>query len=391
MAVTFPLAVIVFDLTIGRWGRRDDGAEAGAADAEAAAPLGAFLRPRLRAYAALVAVTVVFLAVRELALHHVQNREGLLYFHGRETMTIAATMLQTLLVYGRLLVAPFGLVYDYGGTMPYLDSILAPRAVTGLAFVVLALCFALYLQRRRPATAFALVFFFAALLPVMNIVPTMTLMAERFLYIPSIALSVIVADVLAMAWSTRTRGALMAAAVVVAAAFGWMTHDRNDDWHDNTTLYLSAEGRTGTTLNVNLANLYARGGDLDRAEELYNEALEINPDAMNAHLNKGVLYMERYTRAKRAADQLEERGGYEAADSMRRMAEKHAAVSLDHLGRARAIDPLSPDPLYVLYKLSRLRGDLHECLRLLEEIQKVQPGYRDTDRLLQALKKRLNG
>jgi len=389
MAVTFPVAVILFDLTIGRRGRRDEAT----ADASAveAVPLGAHLRSRLRVYAALVAVTVVFLVVRELALHNVPNREGLLYFHGRETMTIVATMLQTLIVYGRLLVAPFGLVYDYGGTMPYADSVLAPRAIAGLAFLVLGLGFALYLRNRRPAAAFALVFFFVTLLPVMNIVPTMTLMSERFLYIPSIALSVIVADILAAAWKARARSALVTAAVVVAAVFGLMTHDRNDDWHDNTTLFKSAEGRTGTKLNVHLGNIFARNGDFDRAEELYDEALEINPNARNAHLIRGALYTSRFARATQAAAQLEERGSYEAADSMRRLAEKHAATALEHLGRAREIDPLSPEPLFTLYELSRLRGDLHECVRLLEEIQKIQPGYRQTDRLLQAIKERLNG
>jgi len=392
MAVTFPVAVILYDLTIGRWGRRDEGAAAGAE----VAPLGAHLRTNLRAYAALIGVTIVFLVVRELALYHVPDREGLLYFHGRDAMTVAATMLQTLLVYGRLLVAPFGLVYDYGGTMPYVDSLLAPRALAGLAFLVLGLGFAHYLRSRRPASAFAIVFFFTALLPVMNIVPTMTLMAERFLYIPSIALAVIVADILAAWWSSGARraglrNALVAAAVVMAAIFGWMTHDRNNDWHDNTTLFLSAEGKTGTTINVNRANIYARNGELDRAEALYNEALQLNPDAMNAHLNMGVLFTQRYGLASQTAAKLEEGGNYAAADAMRRIADRHSAAALENLGRAREIDNLSPDPLFVLYQLSRRRGDLQECVRLLEEIQKVQPGYRDTDRLLQALKARLNG
>jgi hypothetical protein len=112
---------------------------------------------------------------------------------------------------------------------------------------------------------------------------------------------------------------------------------------------------------------------------------------MNAHLNLGLLNTKRFERTKLAADRFEEQGNFEAADSMRTLAEKHAAVALEHLGRAREIDSLSPDPLFVLYELSRLRGDLHECVRLLEEIQKVQPGYRQTDRLLQALKERLNG
>ncbi len=350
MAVTFPIAAVLFDMTIGR---------------ESRAPL----RSRLFGYAALFGLTVLFVLFREYALRHVIERETYHYFYGKGAITVAASMFQTVPVYARLLFVPVGLLYHYNGTMPFQETLLSGFALGGLVFTAAAGAAALFLMRKLPVIAFCALFFFLALLPVMNIVPTMSLMAERFLYIPSLLVAVLAAWALSAARREKTRRLFMAAAWVVVVLFSTLTVCRNRVWENNETLYFSAEGTSGTSINVNLGNHYARKGNLDKAETLLLEALSIREETINAHLNLGVLYTQS--------------GVMNKGNERERFFEKAA----QHLERALSLDPSSPDPLYALATLGHRRNRKEEAVRYLEELQKVRPGHLGSDKLLEKLKK----
>lgn len=370
MAVTFPVAVILYDLTVGRNG---------------APPL----KKRLLIYAGLAALTAVFLVWREIALSHVAGRETYNYFYGKDWVTTAATMLQTLPVYARLLVEPFDLLYHYNGVLPFADSFLAGGALTGLGLLVLSLAVAIACARRGPAVTFALGFFFLALLPVMNIVPTFSLMAERFLYIPSIALSVLIAALLARkvkspAWGTAAITVACWVAIVLGA---YLTHERNPDWTSNDNLYLSAAGHRGSKLSVNLGLYYARHDDEARAEALIREAIAIKEETMHAWLNLGVLYMNKAENATNASARYTRQAQPDRADRCRQEALKFTVEAKEYLERAHEIDPLSPSPLYVLAVASQKLGAIRTSIEYLEEFLELKPGSRKAAALLSKLRK----
>jgi protein O-mannosyl-transferase len=381
MAVTFPVAALLYDVILGRGGK-------------------AGLKQRVRALAGLAGLTILFLAVREVALHHVPGGGTHNYFYGESFVVTAATMAQTLPVYAGLLVWPADLVYHYNGVLPFQDSFAAGPVAAALGFVLLTLAAAIFLRRRRPVVAFSIFFFYLALTPVLNIVPTMTLLAERFLTIPSLALSLLVADLITARWSKGVRAGILLGLGAVVVLFGVMTHSRSGDWRDNETLYLSAEGKPGTVINVNLGNHYARKaghygrkGDfkkaetmLGRAEAFFRKALDAREGSQSAHLNLGVLFLQKGERSADAAAERENRGDLTGADRLCSLAEGDFDRARKHLDRALALNPASADTLYTLAALCLKRGVREESIRFLEELQEVSPGYRGTDVLLEKMK-----
>lgn len=121
---------------------------------------------------------------------------------------------------------------------------------------------------------FFITFFFATLAPTANIVILIgTIMAERFMYLPSIALAGCLAiGIFAAARRLAPAKSQLAGAVAVAAialAFSARTFTRNFDWENESTLWSASLGSAPNSFKVHLsvarAELDLPKPDLDRA------------------------------------------------------------------------------------------------------------------------------
>jgi hypothetical protein len=124
------------------------------------------------------------------------------------------------------------------------EAWLAVAAVTGCAAAVVA---AIVWYRSKPAVFFFIAFFFVALAPTSNLVILIgTIMAERFLYMPSIALAALLVVAVFQAGDRYTararfrRWAPWAVIGVVCAVCAARTYARNFDWRDEVSLWDSA-------------------------------------------------------------------------------------------------------------------------------------------------------
>lgn len=106
-------------------------------------------------------------------------------------------------------------------------------------------------RRRHVLYAWGVLFFFLMLLPVSNlVVPIGSIMAERFLYLPSIGFCLVAALALVPAGRALARAALpesrwrglagLAVPVLAVTALAVRTQIRNADWHSELTLWKSA-------------------------------------------------------------------------------------------------------------------------------------------------------
>lgn len=144
--------------------------------------------------------------------------------------------LTALAVLGRylwLMLWPAHLSADYSyAQIPMASGSLADWAAW-LA-VAAALTSAALLFRRNRAAAFWLLFAFINVAPVANLLfPIGTIMAERFLYVPSLA----VCTCAVMAARARLRPQVSSAlALVLVAALAIRTYARNADWRDDLSL-----------------------------------------------------------------------------------------------------------------------------------------------------------
>jgi protein O-mannosyl-transferase len=173
------------------------------------------------------------------------------------------------------------------------------QALLGLAAclgaVVLAVLLAVRWRRTGTPLLLFLIFFFVALAPTSNLIVFIgSIMAERFLYLPSIGLAgCVVAAVLALVSRRLPQRSLApklawAALGIVCLACAARTYARNFDWQDDRTLWTSA-----VTICPEAARPhYNLGLELERIPERqfeaipeYQAAVRIQPDFAEAHNN----------------------------------------------------------------------------------------------------------
>lgn len=195
------------------------------------------------------------------------------------------TALQAWPEYGRLLLFPRTLLIDYG------PRILLPatmgwnsKAIWGLfilAGLVVGGAFALY--RGRFKIALLLIWFPITILPVSNLLFTAgILVAERTLYVPSVALSIAVACGLAGLMKDRgqwLRWSGILGVIVVSLAFAGRTMKRVPEWESTERIFqaLVRDRPDSYRAHWYLGRVARERGDRERAAEHFTEALRLWP------------------------------------------------------------------------------------------------------------------
>jgi tetratricopeptide (TPR) repeat protein len=122
------------------------------------------------------------------------------------------------------------------------------QTLAGVGVYLLLALTALWLWRRgQPELLLCLLWFLLTLAPSMAIavrVISETPVAERYLYLPSIAWSLVVGWLVALAWTRRgARVLALTAALLLTAIYSWATVQRSLVWLDDVALWTSAEQR----------------------------------------------------------------------------------------------------------------------------------------------------
>jgi protein O-mannosyl-transferase len=123
------------------------------------------------------------------------------------------------------------------------------------------------------------IWFFAAYLPVSNIVQLNATVAEHWLYLPSVGFLIFLAGC-AVELPRRFRPTLTAAAFVAILGFSVRSAVRSSDWGNEERFYKRtlAAGGMSCRVGVNLAQIYANRGEYALAEKMLQHILEISPD-----------------------------------------------------------------------------------------------------------------
>jgi protein O-mannosyl-transferase len=177
------------------------------------------------------------------------------------------------------------------------------KALIGLAVCLGAALAAVILavrgRRAEKPMLFFLGFFFVAISPTSNLIVFIgSIMAERFLYLPSVGLAgCVVAAGYALGQTAlgqtalrrrQTARAAGAALWLACLALGARTYARNRDWKDELSLWTSAVAVSpgNAKAHYNLANtLEILPGRLPEAIAEYQAALRIDPNHADVHYN----------------------------------------------------------------------------------------------------------
>jgi tetratricopeptide (TPR) repeat protein len=202
------------------------------------------------------------------------------------------------------LVWPAALSCDY--SFNQIVSAIGP-ALAALAVVIAAFAVAVRLRRRQPSVSFCAIFFFAALLPVSNlVVPVGSIMAERFVYMALAGFAGIVGIAL-----TRLRIRNLVVGLIVVA-FTARTYARNFDWRDDASLWSAAVRVCPASYKAQwtYGKVLAAEDNLDEAIAHIERAVAIAPHERGPWLDLGRCYrlrgeLEKSFDALRRADELD--------------------------------------------------------------------------------------
>ena len=172
------------------------------------------------------------------------------------------------------------------------------RSLGWLAFCAAVGWVVLRMTSNRATGWFLLLIFVVTALPSSGMVETSTLMADRYQYLPGMALCLVAGFGLKNLLESDTAGkesvSLTAALLlVVLTGLAVVSLARQSDWHNRLSLWSRVvQVYPGHSLgHFNLADAYAASGEKHKAIEHYGRALEINPGYGDAYANLSTLVL----------------------------------------------------------------------------------------------------
>src|SRR5438874_3898709 len=207
----------------------------------------------------------------------------------------ATLMLRALGDYARLMVFPANLhmertIFDpnnYRTRQSWRDSADSEYlSILGLGVFAVFAYGCIKAGTGRRTRVLGAIWFFAAYLPISNIVSLNATVAEHWLYLPSVGFLIFLAGC-AFDLPRSFRRPLAGVAIAAIVALGVRSAIRSTDWSDPETFYKRtlAAGGSSARVEVNLGLIYARHGDYAGAEKLFRHVLEFTPNYPIARTN----------------------------------------------------------------------------------------------------------
>lgn len=253
-----------------------------------------------------ISATGCYLLLRWMTLSKLGLQSGILPGVGASTMQnmyiipdLASRLMNNIYIiphYLLTVIRPTALSPLY--TIPDDLNLLALPLFTGWLCIIMMLVWVLT-RGRSPASVFGLLWMIVFWLPVSGIIyfPS-TPLADRFLYIPSIGLWLIVADQLTRFTpvATTARRSVTTAVVVMLITLATLTILRNNDWKSGITLFtrLTEQYPNSALGHANLGDSYLKPETLNDhnrslAEKQYEIALQLDPQIQVVQLPLGHL------------------------------------------------------------------------------------------------------
>ncbi len=246
---------------------------------------------------------------------------------------------------------------------------------------------------------FAMGYFVVTLFPVMGFFDMAfmehSMVADHFQYVPIVGIIALAAGLLGWLWNSKRRAVrkvvcpAAGALVVVLAVLTWQRAGAYKSqemlWRDTL-----AKNPNSPTAHNNLGVVYKRKGQLDKAEEYYRKALEIEPNPKR-HYNLANMYAES-DRLDEAEEQYRKalkirpnygRAHYNLGALLFNRGDLDRAV--EHFRRVLEIQPDFAPTHYNLGEIYQQRGQLDKAVESYSTAVRIDPDYLDPRRKLAQL------
>ncbi len=204
------------------------------------------------------------------------------------------TMAKVFVGYIFLLISPLNLKLFYEVNVA--DSIFNFDILLSIVALVLILLFTI--KRYNKVVFFCVFWFFITLVPFSNLIPLVVLMAERYLYLPSLGFCFLIGFVFDKIYNwdldedvrKKIRVGLIAFIVLLLLSYSFAVVKRNAEWRDNLSLWTETvkDSPYSSRAHDNLGFTYEQAGDYKKAIIEFDKAVKLMPGNYRAHTNLGV-------------------------------------------------------------------------------------------------------
>lgn len=230
------------------------------------------------------------------------------------------TMAKILGSYVKLMFLPFHLSADYTIApvlsifdASFITSLILLVAVGFIIFKMIHTTVSLHVLSRDRIYGMFMLCFFAALLPVLNIVPIGHIMADRYLYLPVAGFCIVISGLLFHEVITQpplskrekfpvynhtilSKSAFIIPLIsILCIFFTTKTILRNRDWRNEYTFWtkILSEQPQNYDAHNNLGNYFYKQGALDRAIYELEEAIRLKKNYPEGHNSLGTMYIDK--------------------------------------------------------------------------------------------------
>lgn len=187
---------------------------------------------------------------------------------------------------------------------PMSFSMTEPAVILSTIGIVVLIFLMVWLRKRWACVSFMILFYLVTLLPLSNFVRISApwdmgfVMAERFLYIPSLGFCGLIAALLTTPLKTPKslfsvlKYATTPLTIILLLFYSSRTLYRNQDWVDEKIFFSKTleDAPEAALLHHALGNVYVREGDYNKALDYYKESLRLYPRYHAAYNNIGTIY-----------------------------------------------------------------------------------------------------
>lgn len=254
-------------------------------------------------YLPYIAITLFYLIVRFLVLHKIGRTES--YFE----QSFFGTLLTTTKIFAQyisILFFPYDITIER--VVRFETTILSITFLISLLLLIFVFFLFVKSYKKSRILFFSIGWFFITLLPFSNLVPQFTIMADRYLYLPSFGFVLFLTFLIFSIDNTKvdpikrhSNYILIILFLLITSFYIIVIIKTNYEWKDNFTL-LSAnleKSPLGTRTHYAVALHYRSQGDYETAEKYALRAIELASRNYHAYENLGTInaYQKNYDKS----------------------------------------------------------------------------------------------
>ncbi len=207
---------------------------------------------------------------------------GTTSYHGGTPFTTLFTMMPVFVRYLGMTFWPTNLSATYS---PSIRTGIDLEVTVSAILLLLIIALGIFLYYRKRDLSFWLLLFFLGLLPVSQIVPLVTLMNDRYLYLPMVGASAFLASLLFMAIRKDSERKKIVKATVILVFLVFLAHcfistiKRIPVWQNDRTLWQDAIRKIpySPKAHYQYAHVMELEGNIDEAIREYETGLKLSP------------------------------------------------------------------------------------------------------------------